>query len=145
MRKRLRMWKQKGFLVSRGDTASTTQSLWDALDVRYCNPEDVRPRLARLRQTLVPGPQGSASWGVQRNRVARSDFTRYQIEWGTTPAGDGDQDQGGYVVADGHYVGEGFVGALQPGDVIALWVRAQYPGWANHVREASVKVLYDVY
>lgn len=105
----------------------------------YCSLEDVRPRLATLGQTLVPGPRGSASWGVQRNRVARSDFTHYQIEWGTTPAGNG------YVEADGHYVGEGFVGALQPGDVVALWMRAQYPGWANYVRKASVKVLYDVY
>lgn len=109
----------------------------------YCNQEDVRPRLAKLGYTLIPNPQGSPNWGVQRNRIAQSNFTHYKIEWGTTPVGDGDHQ--GYVGADGHYMGVGFVDTLQPGDVIALWMRAMYPGWENYVREASVKVLYDVY
>ena len=45
----------------------------------------------------------------------------------------------GRFTLDGRYVRE-----LEVGDSIALWARARFPGWANHVYRASVRVFWAV-
>ncbi|GLB40882.1 hypothetical protein LshimejAT787_0900970 [Lyophyllum shimeji] len=40
--------------------------------------------------------------------------------------------------------GRNFVSTLSPGDRVALVVRAQYPGWQNHVFGAKIKIYYSV-
>ncbi|KAI9465025.1 hypothetical protein BJY52DRAFT_1114422 [Lactarius psammicola] len=34
------------------------------------------------------------------------------------------------------------IGALRPGDSLAIWVEARYPGWVNIVRSARIEVVY---
>jgi hypothetical protein len=45
----------------------------------------------------------------------------------------------GRATLDGRFVRE-----LQVGDSIAVWARARFPGWANHVHRASVTVYWAV-
>ncbi|EIW51742.1 uncharacterized protein TRAVEDRAFT_75541 [Trametes versicolor FP-101664 SS1] len=114
----------------------TLASCWDTLNRPHCSPETARPLLTSLGYTFVEaGADSGPAWFVQRNRVARGKFARYHVEWSTD----------GAVLPPGSGPGAGFLEALRPGDVVALWMRAMYPGWANTLRAASVKVLYDVY
>lgn len=51
-----------------------------------------------------------------------------------------ERDKGrGRATLDGRGVRE-----LQVGDSIALWARARFPGWKNHVHRASVRVFWAV-
>ncbi|KAH9045040.1 hypothetical protein EDB84DRAFT_1558896 [Lactarius hengduanensis] len=34
------------------------------------------------------------------------------------------------------------IGALRPGDSLAIWAEARFPGWANMVRSAKIEVVY---
>ncbi|KAN0124657.1 hypothetical protein V8E53_015693 [Lactarius tabidus] len=36
------------------------------------------------------------------------------------------------------------IGALRPGDSLAIWAEARYPGWVNNVRSASIEVVYEL-
>ncbi|KAF9253132.1 hypothetical protein DTO013E5_480 [Penicillium roqueforti] len=45
----------------------------------------------------------------------------------------------GRLTLDGHEVRE-----LEIGDSIALWARARFPGWSNHVHQASVRIYWAV-
>ncbi|KAJ5952382.1 uncharacterized protein N7479_010795 [Penicillium vulpinum] len=45
----------------------------------------------------------------------------------------------GRLNLDGHGVRE-----LEVGDSIALWARARFPGWSNHVHRASVRIYWAV-
>lgn len=127
--------------TSSADAASdhasrTLASCWDTLNRPYCSPETARALLTSLGYTFVEaGGDSGLAWFVQRNRVARASYARYHIKWSADDA----------VLPPGSGPGAGFLEALRPGDVVALWMRATYPGWANFLRAASVKVLYDVY
>jgi hypothetical protein len=45
----------------------------------------------------------------------------------------------GRLTLDGRGVRE-----LEVGDSIALWARARFPGWSNHVHRASVRIFWAV-
>jgi hypothetical protein len=36
------------------------------------------------------------------------------------------------------------IGALRPGDSLAIWGEARYPGWVNIVRSANIEVVYGL-
>jgi len=36
------------------------------------------------------------------------------------------------------------VGALLPGDSLAIWAGARFPGWENNVRSAKIEVIYKI-
>lgn len=58
----------------------------------------------------------------------------------STEAYDVERTQGrGRHTLDGHVVRE-----LEVGDSIALWGRARFPGWVNHVYGASARVFWAV-
>ena len=89
---------------------------------------------------VLNGEDGKCAWRVQANRVAEATFGRYHVEWPIGPSVgvvDGPKEQG-------YGLGEKFVEALRPGDRVGLLMRAQFPGWENLLRYASVKLVYDV-
>ncbi|OSD08373.1 hypothetical protein PYCCODRAFT_1462613 [Trametes coccinea BRFM310] len=114
---------------------------WFAAARKYCAPKDARPDLEAIGYTLVPNGRTDAFvWLVQRNRVAVKQFAHYRVEWAA-----GQHVDSADAEENGRGTGEGFLETLQPGDRLAMWMRAQYPGWANTVTAPSVEVLYDVY
>ncbi|KAI0636395.1 hypothetical protein C8Q77DRAFT_1051203 [Trametes polyzona] len=121
---------------------SQPKSIFDRM---FCSPEDVAPTLSSLGYMLVTHGEGegaSAVWLVQRNRVAEDTFQEYHVEWDGRPH---DAAEAELAHENGYGLGEGLLEVLGPGDIVGLWMRALYPGWANSVKSASVKILYDVY
>ncbi len=99
------------------------------------------PALERLRigWSLVPTGEGKVSWHIQSNKVAGREYEEYTVEWRTGVSADADDAR-----AHGQGDGKGFVEALRPGDRVGLLMRAQYPGWQNTLRHASVELMYEV-
>ncbi|PIL24422.1 hypothetical protein GSI_14176 [Ganoderma sinense ZZ0214-1] len=102
---------------------------------------DIVPVLEKLRVgwSLVPAEGGKVSWDIQSNKVAGKDYGRYTVEWRAGEPADADLAKG-----RGEGDGKGFIDALQPGDRVGLLMRAQFPGWQNTLRQASVELMYEV-
>ena len=110
---------------------------------KYCAPKDTQDDLQEAGYSLVPVPgthPASYTWLVQRNKAAKRDYVQYYLQWTV-----GEHVDPAEAEDAGRGTGAGFIESLQPGDRIGLWMRAQYPGWANFVKKAEVEVLYDVY
>ncbi|CDO76437.1 hypothetical protein BN946_scf184781.g14 [Trametes cinnabarina] len=111
------------------DERSAALAQWMSTRKKYCSSADALPDLEAVGYTLVPNnsaaasgsspPPTSGSSSVTASRSAKADV-------------------------NGYGSGAGFLEALRPGDRVALWMRAQYPGWANTVAGASVEIVYDV-
>lgn len=85
---------------------------------------------------------------VQVNGARVSEIQDVEIVWDSqdniqpdSPAAlDVEQTQGrGRATLDGRFVRE-----MQVGDSVALWARARFPGWSNHVYRASVTVYWVI-
>ena len=102
---------------------------------------DMVPVLERLRigWSLVPAGGEKVSWDVQSNRVAGKDYERYTVEWRAGESADAEVAR-----SRGEGDGRGFLDALRPGDRVGLLMRAQFPGWQNTLRHASVELMYEV-
>jgi len=82
-------------------------------------------------------------WRVQCNLTASSTVKIHKVVW-----------YGGDIItaeteastsqAKGAGAGRGFFEVLQSGDQVVLVVRAQYPGWTNHVYGAQVDIFYSI-
>ncbi|PGH07969.1 hypothetical protein GX51_01409 [Blastomyces parvus] len=85
-------------------------------------------------------------WPVQKNKVATGETQTREIVWTLDGDGAEGREQTEQLLDEedtGSGSGDGFVRTLRPGDVICLWARAIYPGWANIVEKATVEVAYS--
>ncbi|EEQ85224.1 uncharacterized protein BDCG_08493 [Blastomyces dermatitidis ER-3] len=83
-------------------------------------------------------------WPVQKNKVAVGETETHEIVWMLDGDGGKEHEQAKSENEDtGSGSGNRFVRTLQPGDVICLWARAIYPGWANVVEKAKIEVTYS--
>ncbi|PGH33538.1 hypothetical protein GX50_03610 [[Emmonsia] crescens] len=109
----------------------------------YKTPADYSEAYRRFGWDFATDDNGNMLiWPVQKNKVARRETQTREIVW-MLDGGDGEGHQAGSKGDAGSGSGEGFVRALQPGDVICLWARAIYPGWANFVEKAVIEVAYS--
>lgn len=85
---------------------------------------------------------------IQLNGARVSDKQEVEIVWhyqddvqpDSPAASDIEKTKGrGRATLDGRFVRE-----IQVGDSIAVWARARFPGWTNHVYRASVTVYWAV-
>lgn len=86
-------------------------------------------------------------WLIQCNKTATSDWQEHVVTWSylddvnpDTDAGKALADQGrGRATGDGSFVRE-----LRMGDVITIWGKARFPGWANHIEHVKIEVYWAV-
>jgi len=82
----------------------------------------------------------SKRWFLQSNVHVSRAKNQHVIEW--------NRDEDDYLEeaseVEGTGRGKGFVSTLQGGQRIAVVVRAQYPGWANHVYDVNVEVFSSI-
>jgi len=86
--------------------------------------------------------QQERRWKLQYNMQVSRIRRRHSIVW--TKEGIADEIAETEASARGAGTGRNFVNTLSSGDRVALVVRAQYPGWQNHVFGAKVVVYYSV-
>ncbi|TRM60401.1 hypothetical protein BD626DRAFT_505252 [Schizophyllum amplum] len=85
--------------------------------------------------------QGSTHGVLQYNLVAMPQSRQYVVEWR-----DDDNDEpvwGNWSEETGAGYGGGFVRAIEVGDSIAVFARAKYPGWANHLLRVRIEIFTD--
>ncbi|EEH46731.2 uncharacterized protein PADG_02829 [Paracoccidioides brasiliensis Pb18] len=107
---------------------------------KYATPAEYSDAYRPVGWNFVKDGNGRVlTWPVQKNSVATRDTQIREIVWTVDR-----KHQKEEVVEDsGSGSGEGFIRALQPGDVIFLWARAIYPGWANYVEGAMIEISYS--
>ncbi|KAF8066568.1 hypothetical protein FPV67DRAFT_1582039 [Lyophyllum atratum] len=81
-------------------------------------------------------------WDLQCNMQVSSLKRRHEIVW--TKDDIMNETTEAEARARGARTGRNFVNSLSPGDRVVLVVRAQYPGWENHVHRAKVEIFYSV-
>ncbi|KAH8819041.1 hypothetical protein F5884DRAFT_759280 [Xylogone sp. PMI_703] len=84
---------------------------------------------------------------LQKNLAATRDDQDYKITLSATDNISPDSPEAEKLEAQGRgkatASGE-FVRNLQPGDVVTVWAKARFPGWANHVKSMKIDVYWAV-
>lgn len=95
---------------------------------------------------------------IQCNEVANGQYHQYEVEWKWTDnISSADLFDTGYgceeglienplpKVGRGQATGDGkFVRDLKLGDVITVWAKARFAGWANYIKRIQVDVYWVV-
>ncbi|GAP93012.1 hypothetical protein SAMD00023353_3100200 [Rosellinia necatrix] len=82
---------------------------------------------------------------IQCNRVAEKDWQHHHIEWSWTDNIDPESSAGVELEANGRgsATGDGsFLRNLKVGDMLTVWGRSRFIGWANHVQKVQVRVYW---
>ncbi|KAJ2933876.1 hypothetical protein H1R20_g3216, partial [Candolleomyces eurysporus] len=122
------------------------------------NPDEVARRIqapstrdtsdnANLEDAFqVPNPwcSGSKVWHLQSNVRASSQETLHEIVWTDQDDPEKKEETVEALERTGAGWGYGFVRELTPGDRIAIYARAQYPGWVNHVGAVEIRMYYSM-
>ena len=91
--------------------------------------------------------QAHPAWCVHRNKRANREWQQHIVVWSCDDDIKEDSD-GGKALAEegrGRATGNGeFVRNLKLGDVVTLWAKARFGGWANSVKSASIDVYWAV-
>lgn len=120
--------------------------LWPPSVAGVAGPEapTAAPAPAQYDHVLHPTPDHC----IQLNKLADRTSCHHRVEWRAdddivpdTP----DAEEKLAAIGRGPSTGDGeFVRNLKLGDVITVWGRARYPGWANHVERVEVRVFWAV-
>lgn len=103
----------------------------------------VQPELEAQRNAFHHPLHPRPDYTIQRNKTAQSKSTTHHVVWSW------DDDTANPLTAEelhdigrGQQTGDGsFVRGLKLGDVVTVWGKSRFGGWANHVE--SVKI--DIY
>ncbi|EAU86681.1 hypothetical protein CC1G_07339 [Coprinopsis cinerea okayama7 len=90
---------------------------------------------------------GKKVWLLQKNVRASHDEVMHEIVWDGKDVpreADGLTSEEEATSEKGSGLGYGFVRQLQAGDHIAIFARAQYPGWTNHVVGVDMQIFYSM-
>ena len=82
---------------------------------------------------------------IQSNLVAGRDYREHRIEWNWTDSIDPDSEAALELEKQGRGKATGngeFVRSLKPGDVITVWAKARFGGWANTIKRVKVDVYW---
>lgn len=85
----------------------------------------------------------SPEYTIQYNKTATRDDTTHRVEWSWK---DGENPLTDHQLRDlGRGIGTGngeFVRSLKPGDVVTVWGKTRFGGWANHIKDVKVDVYW---
>jgi hypothetical protein len=125
------------------DTAAGEAGSSSALDPSGEMPTPYLPVYAArsIEPALEPGQEAfhhdlhpSPRLTIQKNRAATRELATHQIVWSWKDTGDRLSPERLSELGRGPETGNGdFVRNLTLGDVVTVWAKARFAGWANHV------------
>lgn len=104
----------------------------------------IQPRLHPDREdtldhTLNPDP----GWTIQCNKTATGKWTTHKVVWSWDDNANPKTPEELSEVGRGPGTGDGsFVRNLKLGDVVTVWAKARFGGWANHVQDVKMDVYW---
>jgi hypothetical protein len=115
----------------------------------YCDLHTIQPRVIGERPdyTFDRPPSEPTGARLQSNRTGTREVKEHVITWAHDDCIDPLSSEGDQLEREGRgrYTGNGnFVRNLQIGDIITIWARARFPGWANQVKEVKIDVYWAV-
>lgn len=84
---------------------------------------------------------------LQCNRTVHDSISHYRIEWACTDAIDPASPEAEALSREGRGKATGngeFVRSLKLGDVVTVWAKARFPGWANQIEKFRVDVCWSI-
>ncbi|KAJ4416131.1 hypothetical protein N0V85_002399 [Neurospora sp. IMI 360204] len=126
--------------------------------VREVNPEDGREHHVEGTHTFDFPLLPERETMIQCNEVANGQYHQYEVEWKwTDDMSSADFFDSGYGCEEGlienplpkmgrgQATGDGkFVRDLKLGDVVTVWAKARFGGWANYIKRIQVDVYWVV-
>ncbi|KAI1114307.1 hypothetical protein F5Y14DRAFT_172207 [Nemania sp. NC0429] len=128
-------WYEVSILRPRSE-APAAATLTDTDVEVFRDPGTARDYL-RSRGWAMVENNGSVVWRVHNNVTACDRYNYYAVRW---TAGIPTQVHDPRAAGDG----EGFLELLRPGDVVALWARAEQQAWVNKICGATIEIDYTV-
>ncbi|KIY66424.1 hypothetical protein CYLTODRAFT_431794 [Cylindrobasidium torrendii FP15055 ss-10] len=108
------------------------------LDVPDHAEEDAAASLKAEVRSPNPETPDKSRWTITTNLTAVGSYTTHTLTWTREDSDDSDD------LTEHQKLGAKFVRLLDVGDRVALIARARYPGWANHIRSATIDVYFSV-
>ncbi|KAI0872859.1 hypothetical protein GGS24DRAFT_465714 [Hypoxylon argillaceum] len=116
--------------------ASTVEALLNTNGRNFRVPEEARDYFGSHGWDMVER-NDSVVWKVHNNITACMKYRHYTVEWvAGIPTEVGDPR----AMGDG----EGFLGLLQPDDLVILWARAEEQSWTVNPQQATIEIEYEV-
>ncbi|KAL2754030.1 hypothetical protein ACRALDRAFT_1063005 [Sodiomyces alcalophilus JCM 7366] len=126
------------------ETRSPPDRPFQVADLRPVYPEtEVVEDAPRYKHPISPNEQHK----IQCNRTATGMVADYRIVWSWTDNTEPDSPEAEQLARRGRgkLSGSGeFVRSLRLGDVVTIWAKARFPGWANQVQKVGVEVYWAV-
>lgn len=99
----------------------------------------LQPDQNTLHHTLNPNPD----WTIQCNKTATRNLTTHQVVWSWDDNVHSKTAEELRAVGRGQGTGTGaFVRDLKLGDVVTVWAKARFGGWANHVEDVRMNIYW---
>lgn len=89
-----------------------------------------------------------AKWEIQRNKTADKNWQDHVVTWSYTDDIEPDSEEARKLdeeLGRGRETGDGrFVRDLKMGDVVTVWGKARFGGWANRVEKVKIEVFWTL-
>ncbi|EEY16096.1 conserved hypothetical protein [Verticillium alfalfae VaMs.102] len=119
----------------------------DHLRPLYPRTEEDHREWGNETRKYVHQLNANEEYKIQCNRTCTRGVSNYEITWRWTDAIDPESTAADELEAQGRgrATGNGeFVRNLQLGDVITVWGKSRFPGWANNVETVAVEVYWAI-
>lgn len=98
-----------------------------------------QPDRDALHHTLIAAPD----WTIQCNKTATREWTTHKVVWSWDDNLHPKTAEELSQMGRGQGTGTGaFVRDLKLGDVVTVWAKARFGGWANHVRDVKMDIYW---
>ncbi|KOS16955.1 hypothetical protein ESCO_004925 [Escovopsis weberi] len=133
-----------------GEGRSGAASEWAPLSLGalrsvHPEPQPIQPDGLQYHYVCPLSPEDG--YLVVRNRLKEREWRNHVITWSYLDDIDPCSEAGVKLEEEGRgrATGNGkFVRDLRLGDVVTLWGKARFPGWANHIMEARIDIFWAI-
>ncbi|CAG8500907.1 6576_t:CDS:2, partial [Dentiscutata heterogama] len=117
--------------------------LTGSLPTSPTSTDAVIPKCKEIVITCESHDQGWSSYPQDRGTYNNS-WTWGEVSIITSKQNNNLQDNNWQVHKQEFFSDHPLVQSLQLGDIVGLWIRSEFPGWCNYIKQAEVKLYYTI-